>query len=337
MLVDLTCSESLKKLLEDLSRYKELMNTKISETPIEVETIIDKIYFIIFTYQNLENLELKHQLKEIIENSRKKVSNELMQIFNNETSKLTIGKDDVETEFERSITELYEKSKKTNSKVKAYQTILDGLELKNDSEIAKDIRTMREAINIFYLSDKNRLNEELKNILTNYINNIKEIILNNNIENNPSAEEIELNLRKELQPLLVEIQHLSPKMICRNKLIEELENSLKCFYEEEAKTYNGAILETIIEIKETLENKFISKDIKIEIQRLVESCMEKWYNEFITNGYQILENKNILEPETSENIRFELLVLKDLLTIKLNVENYIKESLEYSEISNLVI
>lgn len=337
VIFNLSRAENIKKLIEDILQYKKLMYINSVMAPTETESIEDKIRFIIFVHQKGGNKSFKKQLEEILNVFQKRASEEIMQSLE-EKSNLSLEADIV-TGFERKIQELYDKTKNYQTKVETYQELLDSLELKNDTELSKDIQTALGIINIFYISDKNRCTEILEKIMRNYKNKIKEILFDEE-QNQETALEIELDLRRELQPLLEEIHNLSPKTICYNKLKEELKESIKNIYKEDFnETQEGAIQDSLKEIKRLLENEFISEEIKYEIQNRVELCLQKWLHELYENAYQILEtmpfhNSNL---EISDNIQFELLILKDMLTIQMNVENYITKSVDYQKISAGII
>ncbi len=337
IIFNLSCSDNLKKLLKDIKQYKELMHTQLETAPTEAVSIKDQIRFIIYVYQKLTNVSLENQLKDILNDCGNKISKKIMQMLE-EKSRLSLELD-VTTNFEKRIQNLYDKAKNYQIKVETYQELLDSLELKKDTDLAKDIKTALEIINLFYISDKNRFNEELQTIITNYKNKIKEILFTENTENKESSSEIELEVRKDLQPLLSEIYHLSPKAVCYNKLKEELETSMEYIYREDIKITNGAILDCLKEIKVLLENEYIDEEGKREIQNVVETCLNRWYQELYTNEYEILKtlSPNENQEEISANIRFELLVLKELLTIKMNLEDYIKKSVDYQKISDGII
>lgn len=340
IIVNLAVSKNLNQLLKEIAEYKSCMFTEIESAPIEIATTIDKVRFIVFVYQKLKNENIQNQLNEILDYFQKRISEEIMCIFENEIS-LALELDII-TEFERKITALYQNVQNYQYIIETYQELWNSLEQKNNSELSKDIRTSMQIINIFYISDQNKFNDKLQKIITNYKNRINEIISNKNIEgfeNIKEASEIELELREDLQPLLVEIYNLSPKAVCFNKLKEELNDSLKCFEKEEnVKLLKGAIIDIIQEIKNILENEYINAEMKIEIQDFTKSCLQKWLEELTKNEYKILETIPVKATEIiSDNIRFEILILKELLTIKINLENYIKKSIEYKKISNGIL
>lgn len=330
ILFNLGIVRSAKKLIEDIAEYRKLLNTKIENVPEEATKTQEQINFIILTYQKLAEPSIKNQLIDILNHFQERASQEIIETLNN-TNKLSLELD-ITADFQKQIAVLYEKTKNFCAKKDEYQELLDSLELKNNSELAIDIRTAKEIIKIFYTSDRNRLSEELEKIIMNYKNEIKKIISDENIQDIKRASEIELELRKELQPLLVEIHELNPQAICFHKLKEELINALKYIKKENTESLSGAITEMVKELELVLENENLNV-VKSRMYFLINACLTKWYNELNENEYKILESipKNIGTERLSNHFRFELLVLKELLVIKENIENYRKENIEYAK------
>lgn len=334
--VNLAVSSNLNKLMKEIAEYKNCIQTKITMTPNEITTVKDKVQFILYSYQNLENDSIKKELNELLDQFQKRISEEIVQMFQDRiilTSEL-----DVTTEFEKKIAELYEKTKDYQTKVNAYLELLDSLELKNDSELAIEIRTAKEILNIFYISDKNKIYEDLENVITKYKSKIRENVSFENIKNLEDAIQIEWNIRSDLQPILVEIYNLSPKVVCFYKLKEELNGSLKSFSNTEKEDAKGAIFDIVKEIKDVVNQGFISAEIRSKVQNLVENCLQGWLKELTTNEYKILETSPIKEVgiNLSDNLHFEILVLKELLSIKTSLQSYIKKSTEYQKVSNSI-
>lgn len=334
IIFNLATVNSVKKLIEDIIGYKKLMDLELESAPMEAVKTEEQIQYIIFAYQKLASDDIKSQLTKTLNQFQERASKEIMQAFN-ETSKLSLELD-ITTEFQKQIAMLYEKTKNFQMKVETYQDLLDSLELKNNSELAIDIRTAKEIINIFYNIDKNRLIEELEKIITNYKNKINEIIANQNVKDIKNATEIELELRKDLHPLLVEIRDLNPQVVSFHKLKEQLSNSLKYLKKESIEPSNGAIMATIKEIEMVLGNEYLDTGTKSKIHCLVSSCLQKWYDELISNEYKILEDTPLSmgTEKLSNHFRFEILILKELSTIKENLENFIQKSMEYKKRTN---
>lgn len=334
---NLAVAKSITKLIEDIKNYKNLFDIELANIPKEATTTEEQINFIIYTYQKTLDISIKNQLMDILNHFQEEASQEIILAFNN-TNKLSL-KLDITTDFQMQVTKLYDKIKNFQIKKATYQELLDSLELKNNSELAIDIRTIKEIIKIFYLSDKNKYNEELDKIIRKYKNYINKIIKDENIENIKKPSEIELEIRKELQPFLEEIQRLTPEAISNHKLQDELINTLKYVKKEEVESFNGAIIDRVKEIEFYLENEYINADINAKIYSLITSCLIKWLEELNTNGYRILENipKNTGTDKLSNNFQFELLILKELLNIKDSIENYINESIEYNKTINEVL
>lgn len=336
MIVNLIASSNLNKLIKEIAEYKGFMQIKLIKTPTEVVTTKDKVQFIVFVYQNLENDSIKKELNELLNYFQKRVSEEIVQMFQNRIN--LSEKLDVTMEFERKITELYEKTKNYQTKVSAYQELLDSLELKNDSELAIEIRTSKEILNIFCISDKNKISEDLENVITKYKKKISENASFEKIQNLEDVKQMEWSIRSDLQPILVEIYNLSPKAVCFHKLKEELNSSLKYFFgtgEKEAST-KGAIFDIVNEIKSIINQESLCAEIRSKVQNLVENCLQGWLKELTANEYKILETTPIKEVgiNLSDNLHFEILVLKDLLSIKTSLQSYIKKNTEYQETSN---
>ncbi len=339
IIFNLSSTDHLKKLIEDIKHYKELIHTQIENAPKEINSIEDKICFILYVKEKLGNHNLEKQLIEILDIFQKRVSKEIIQIIVEEKSNLSL-ESDVETEFKPKIQELYTEAKNYQMKVETYQELLDSLECKNNTELAIDIRTALEIISIFYNSMQNKWNERLQRVIAKYKNKINDIIFNESIETVESPSNIELEIRTDLQPLLKEIQNLSPKAVCFNMLKTEIEEGLNYFTQEENKELkNNAILDILKEIKGLLENEYIEPEIQIKVRNMVSTCLQKWLNELANNDYKILKEIPINEATEgiSENIRLELLLLKELLTIKMQMEEYIQNNEDYQKSNSVAV
>ena len=187
---------------------------------------------------------------------------------------------------------------------------------------------------------QNKWNERLQRVIAKYKNKINDIIFNESIETVESPSNIELEIRTDLQPLLKEIQNLSPKAVCFNMLKTEIEEGLNYFTQEENKELkNNAILDILKEIKGLLENEYIEPEIQIKVRNMVSTCLQKWLNELANNDYKILKEIPINEATEgiSENIRLELLLLKELLTIKMQMEEYIQNNEDYQKSNSVAV
>lgn len=331
IIVKLSTSSILNHFIQEITECKNCMQKEVLDAPIEIETNYDKVCFIRFVSQKLNVKSSEEQLKQLLDEFQKRASEEALHLFNKENN-LTF-ESNIEIDFKRKITELYEKTKEYNRIYKNYQELMESLELKNDLKLAIDIRTAKEILNIFFISDKNRISEKLERILTNYKRKIIETVHFENIENVKESSKMEQEIRKELQPLLEEIYTLTPKMVCYHMLKEKIKSSLEFFsYEKEENLPKSAILETIKEIKESLKEEYINPEMKMEILNLLESKLQKWLEELTNHEYQIL--KKFPKREMSDNLYFELLVIKDLLTIKDSINNYCKKREEYLKYRN---
>ncbi len=215
-----------------------------------------------------------------------------------------------------------------NSKLNPYLELLKTLKgYENDVSLAQELRELERVFSKLVGKSKDELNSEYQELKKKYINILNENILKikNNQLDTLSINEIELNFRKELQPILERLHKLAPLILKNQKLYHQLS-----IVNDKEINENGSIIDLIKEIRKLVENNFLSSDVKDIIFDKLNNIIIHW--EYVLSSNDVSKIVKSFSSEVglkSENLILEVMILKDLYELKFSVEQYIKDAQEY--------
>ena len=331
---------------------KTLKNNLIFALETIIQNLNTKNKILVFSkkFKNYEQLlnnhndisdEIAKKIKTIIalSNFFHKSKDELLKIFketqimildnlkDENVIKLTLNPQDAEDFFITKIYALYEEVILLKNKLIPYLDLLKALQgYQNDLELSNELRQLESIFSNFVVKSKDELYTAYKEIKNKYINIINDNI--SKIENGNeviSSNEIETNFRKELQPILNEIQQKLANMLKNQKIYHQLSS-------DNQKDENGAIIDLVKEIKKLSDNSLLTPTMRNTIIDKLSNTLIYWQcillNDNISEIVKKFDNKTGL---TSENLIIEVEILKELYEIKLNLEEYLNKLREHNE------
>ena len=312
------------KLSEKIGKYLHyLLGNEIN---VKDDEIFIKIKEIVNIAKIIEENKYVNILKELFE----KINKIILDNFNDEyVINLTLRNFDIETYFEEKLDKIYNEVMTLNSRLNPYLELLKVLKgYENDTSLAQELRKLERVFSELVGKANDELYNEYQELKKKYINILNENILK--IKNNQldalSIAEIELNFRKELQPILEKLNALTPLILKNQKLYHQF--SIASSESEE----NGSIIDLIKEIRKLVENNFLSSDVKDTIIDKLSHIIIHWENILLSKDTrEIVKNFSSEVGLKSENLILEVMILKDLYELKFSVEQYIVESQEYDK------
>ena len=312
------------KLSEKISQYIRYLSD--DEVDIEDDEIFLKIKGIVNISKTIEETKYIDELKELLWKIRKIIINNLNDEY---VINLTLRNFDIETYFKEELDKLYNEVMNLNSRLNPYLELLKALKgYENDISLAQELRELERVFSELIGKSNDELNNEYKKLKEKYVKILEENILK--IKENQldvlSIAEIELNFRKELQPILEKLNELAPLILKNQKLYHQLEVASTETEE------NGSIIDLIKEIRKLVENNFLSSDVKDIIFDKLNNIIIHW--EYVLSSNDVSKIVKSFSSEVglkSENLILEVMILKDLYELKFSVEKYIVESQEYDE------
>ena len=342
--LNLASEKKLIKFLSDLEKYKKLLTEDINELSNN-DSIEEKIKNIVYYTKFIDKdkrIEYLTKLKEYIDIEIKNSNNKIGKNNNKEIELNTKYEEDYEEEFRLNVLRLYDDISAYASKISPYIKLLNTITTKE--EINKpnlDDNTLTGLINgikyiINNLSDsryQDKLEEKYNEFTNKYSKIIEELLNEPNNLNQTKYEELERNIREELQPLLEQIRNYITLEEYENNnanntnLLNQLYTCKDIIEAKEkvtpTKEQNKEVLtSTIIDINNDLLHvtvlDSISKNtIREELSNIIDKHIKRLNKKLIYN----LKEYNIVTRE----------ILTEFIDIQLKVERYIKEVEEYNK------
>ena len=322
ILTRLKTNDIYLKLRKNIDELESLLNIKKIETPNIIDTLEDKVKYII-KYNLYEKYNFIKELQEIFNEIKKQISNHIVTFDNN--IKL-INDIPIDIQFKEKVNTLYEK-------VKRIINIEEVFNNKN-SELSQDINTIRTIISNFSVEHQEVYNEKLDNIVNKFY---QELISGEREDLNETI----LEIRKELSPLLEELSKKSNTYTMYKELIDELNGE---------KNNRVSTIEILInEITTLRDNNKLDEITKSEINNKLESLINSWKRKLI-NNYEPKEEHDPLEeifqinsllyiPKLKTNnvcIEIEIEITKDLLTLKNEILKFIQQNKDYEKMTKVI-
>lgn len=299
-------------LQKELEEYEKFLKEQETYEIESVLTTSNKIKYIINTAHSYNLEEYLKELESIIKTTKEQISNYFLRRLK---GGILEEESDLSIEFSLKIDSLY-------NKISHFIIIEKEFKDTNNSELAKDILSIKERIKEFAFFIQPKYQKELNEIVNNYYIEA----LNNS---NKSISDIKQELSKKLNEFLEEINKNSNYYEYANIL-----NSLNpnCPIEEK---HSLAILELIEEITKLIYDTKLSKEDQEQASTELKKVLAKWENNIIQNNFSLTNEENFAIPnmpakiEVHDNTSLQILIIKDLLTIKNSILSYLESLQDY--------
>lgn len=294
------------KKIEEYQLYLEKGNNVLASE----DQKFDRIKDIVEMSKKMNQPIFILKLQELLVKYKKKIMNNIKSSNNLNMIHLTLENQNIEEIFEKELQRLYYDLSEKNNRLQSLFDLLDTLNKKNkQNDIAFIMNLIEQKLNQLSFSKKNEVYKKYLKIIEKYKKvlefNIKNSNLNNSLKIN--VKEIELNLCKELQVIVNEIEKvLEPNDLLLNKIHNAEIGSLV------DKEKNG-ILQVTIEITELLNDGLISETAKKDFLNKIKIIFNKWK--------RILNNQSL--SEITDKFKSSVKFSNDCL----NIENVIMSEL----------
>ena len=318
----LSKTEVYKALYERYQQILSILNENPEEPKI-IETTLDKVKYLVYYANKLNNNYFKDELSRILENEEKSLKSLTIKSTSNEGFRLIMPYQ--ESYLDGEIDKLYLKLKNNYSNLVTLNNLANIIPFKENTKINKIV-----SILYVYQKDFPEYQEKFLNILANYQQDTMSLIMQDRI--NLEKELLESRLLRDLKTNLPDIFKLLPfyqiiyalyKCINKNYLIK-----------------SGAIFDYVKDINNVL-NEELFKNESTQIANQLNSILASWLNK-CKNPDEVLKNSNLInnklyqghyKPLEDNALELERLILKDLWTLKNQVETYLNNLMTYEEIT----
>lgn len=341
---------SLEAIIQNLntkSRILEL-SKKINEYQdylLEGKTVSDendkyfyKIKIIIELTNNINNSNFIDKLNKLFEKIKVLITNNLKE---DNIIKLTLENQDPEYLFKTQLDTIFDDIVELNNKIVPYIELLDSLNEKGNTELTNELKELDNILSNLSGKLKDELETKVMILKGKYRSITNENIekIRKNKTDIIEAQEIELSFRKELYPVLLKIQEKLPTLIKNKDLNIQINLVDKLLCGEEIEDNSG-----IIDLVRDIISLLNSLDLSIESNFTINNKIRVILNSIITHWKDILTTKDTSDIVkdfdsniglTSENLIIEVMIMKELYEVKLALENYINDMLEYDKYNDI--
>lgn len=194
--------------LNQINNYESLIEQNVS-MPSQIETVADKILYIIAVSQICNKKEIADELRKVLEQISFKISNRLSQTIQTDVYLTLENSEDIKAIFNEIIDNMYEVIKK-------YYTIQLSLSGIGEDELAKNIHTFLEIIQT--------LSSEHQAEMIQVLDNLKQEV-DINMCTNQDLKTIILFIRSKIQPKLEEASiYVGAVQEVKDEILQLLEN-----------------------------------------------------------------------------------------------------------------
>lgn len=314
IILGLSREKKLIEFLKNIEKYKQLLDTNVTELSND-DSIESKIKNIIY-YSNFLTLDKKNKIIDKLKLNIEFISKESLKqlgIINNQVELSLNNYQDYERKLSDDISDTLDDIKNEYNKKKPYLELLKCLQSNefdinnNDETIISDINKIRYVLSKLSNSNyKSELGNKFNNIFKKYINQITEILNDDELLNKSNYEDLELELRTNINPLLESINNYA----YLDKYEENTAN----------KTNIHSQLQKSLDLISKGKPVKLTKELSYEV---ITSFVIETYNEVISSTELTTSDKETIIGD-----------LKDILSVALNeLENNTVDSLkEYNEV-----
>ena len=341
---------SLETIIQNLntkSRILEL-SKKINEYQeylLEGKTVSDendkyfyKIKIIVELASNINNSNFIDKLNKLFEKTKVLITNNLKE---DNIIKLTLENQDPEYLFKTQLDTIFDDIVELNNKIVPYIELLDSLNEKGNTELTNELKELDNILSNLSGKLKDELETKVMILKGKYRSITNENIekIRKNKTDIIEAQEIELSFRKELYHVLLKIQEKLPTLIKNKDLNIQINLADKLLCGEEVEDNSG-----IIDLVRDIISLLNSLDLSIDSNFVINNKIRVILNSIIIHWKDILTTKDTSDIVkdfdsniglTSENLIIEVMIMKELYEVKLALENYINDMLEYDKYNDI--
>ena len=315
--VSLSDYNNLINNLSKISEYENIIDSKVDNMPDNLNNIEDILKSIVYLVSKLDDKkkeEIYNRVKNYLDFAKKHYQNNFDTLLDKNSTLLVLDFDSPLKQLQINLLNLLDDVILYSKKVSCYLELLDVLKSKevdkyiDDKDIKNMIISIRYLIScINYIPNRDKLNNLFDSIINKYILIIdKKLDIVSSINSN-DYNKIEVDIRKELIPLL----NLLKLYSCLDNIYIELSNSKEILVKREVKEVDeDKLIESLfIDINNCLINDtLLSNDKKEnEIEKLL-NIIDKWLDEM--DSMNSCDDKNILLQD----------IFKDIYKIKINLD-----------------
>ena len=334
---NLNTKSRILELSKKINEYQEylLENKNVSD---ENDKYFYKIKIIIELTNNINNSNFIDKLNKLFEKIKVLITNNLKE---DNIIKLTLENQDPEYLFKTQLDTIFDDIVSLNNKIVPYIALLNSLNEKGNSELTGELKELDNILSNLSGKLKDELETKVMILKGKYRNITNENIekIRKNKTDIIEAQEIELSFRKELYPVLLKIQEKLPTLIKNKDLNIQINLVDKLLCGEEIEDNSG-----IIDLVRDIISLLNSLDLSIESNFTINNKIRVILNSIITHWKDILTTKDTSDIVkdfdsniglTSENLIIEVMIMKELYEVKLALENYINDMLEYDKYNDI--
>ena len=325
------------ELSKKINEYQEylLENKNVSD---ENDKYFYKIKIIVELSSNINNSNFIDKLNKLFEKIKVLITNNLKE---DNIIKLTLENQDPEYLFKTQLDTIFDDIVELNNKIVPYIELLDSLNEKGNTELTNELKELDNILSNLSGKLKDELETKVMILKGKYRSITNENIekIRKNKTDIIEAQEIELSFRKELYPVLLKIQEKLPTLIKNKDLNIQINLADKLLCGEEIEDNSG-----IIDLVRDIISLLNSLDLSIESNFTINNKIRVILNSIITHWKDILTTKDTSDIVkdfdsniglTSENLIIEVMIMKELYEVKLALENYINDMLEYDKYNDI--
>lgn len=334
---NLNTKSRILELSKKINEYQDylLENKNVSD---ENDKYFYKIKIIVELASNINNSNFIDKLNKLFEKIKVLITNNLKE---DNIIKLTLENQDPEYLFKTQLDTIFDDIVSLNNKIVPYIALLNSLNEKGNSELTGELKELDNILSNLSGKLKDELETKVMILKGKYRNITNENIekIRKNKTDIIEAQEIELSFRKELYPVLLKIQEKLPTLIKNKDLNIQINLADKLLCGEEIEDNSG-----IIDLVRDIISLLNSLDLSIESNFTINNKIRVILNSIITHWKDILTTKDTSDIVkdfdsniglTSENLIIEVMIMKELYEVKLALENYINDMLEYDKYNGI--
>lgn len=293
-------------LKEKIEKYKEMLeDDSTTQKKEQVESTEDKIQEMKY-YASV--LGLSHIHSEIlsilieIENSLL-VSSQNSLVF---SGSITTP----EQELTRRVDQLYQRLRD------AY-IFYQSLRGENNTSLGNDMKDLNTIINFLDIESKKDYQERLDDIKNKYMEEVKDLKIDSDSE---------LEVRKELVPVLEDLSELVPDMKEKKGILDDISEA-KRIIAGESENILGAITSTTKDIMSLLADDTLDKKTKKTVKKSLLQILDNSYDQIINHTFQMEEKRN----SVVENLNWSSKATLKILSEMHGIETFIEKSIDYNQ------
>ena len=331
IILKLNFNKNILVLSQKINKYRSFLQDN-KEIDIQNDDEFEKIKIIFNMSKILNNSDVLNELLYLLDQIQVMIKNSLKE---DNIIKLTLKYENMDLLFKKQLNEIFNTVALSNNRLFSLYELLNALNKQNNSQLANELKDFEMILTNLNDNLKDELEEKYILLKEKYINVANENIekLKKNKVNIIEAQEIELNFRKELHLILLEIHEKLPGIIKKQDLIRQIYLVDKLLLGEKIEE-KGGIIDLVKDIKNLQNN------LNIQEKFLINKKINDMLYSTIKHLEDILATKDVSDIVkefdsniglTSDNLIIEVMIMKKLYEIKLALENYLSNFIEYNE------